>query len=172
MSFMEQQGEMIRRMETSRLSFRDRLVRSVLHRYFWLARGMTLGVRALVLDGEDRVFLVRHTYISGWHLPGGGVETGETLLEALAKELQEEGNIILQGPACLHGVFFNRKASKRDHVAVFVVREFTQTGLRGPDRELAETGFFPLNALPDTTTPATRARINEVVNEQKQDVYW
>ena len=42
---------------------------------------MTLGVRGVVLDGEDRVFLVKHSYVAGWHLPGGGVEVGETFLE-------------------------------------------------------------------------------------------
>ena len=56
-------------------------------------RGLTIGVRALVFDGEGRVFLVKHTYVAGWHMPGGGVETGETLVAALDRELREEGNI-------------------------------------------------------------------------------
>ncbi|HZW47654.1 MAG TPA: DNA mismatch repair protein MutT, partial [Microvirga sp.] len=42
-----------------------------LHTYWRFARGMTLGVRAVVLDDRWRVFLIRHTYVPGWHLPGG-----------------------------------------------------------------------------------------------------
>ena len=43
---------------------------------------MTLGVRGLVIDKGQRVFLVTHTYVPGWQLPGGGVEPGETMAEA------------------------------------------------------------------------------------------
>ena len=60
-------------------------LRRLFHLYWRFARGMTLGVRAVVLDGENRVFLVKHSYVTGWHLPGGGVETGETLLRGAAR---------------------------------------------------------------------------------------
>src|SRR4051812_25769297 len=103
-------------------------IRRVLHLYWRFARGMTLGVRAVVIDGQDRVFLVKHSYVAGWHLPGGGVETGETVQEALGRELVEEGGITALGEPVLHGVFFNARISRRDHVVVFVVREFTQEG--------------------------------------------
>jgi hypothetical protein len=42
-------------------------LRRIFHLYWRFARGMTLGVRGVVLDGEDRVFLVKHSYVSGWH---------------------------------------------------------------------------------------------------------
>ncbi len=125
---------------------------------------MTLGVRGLVIDrAGSRVFLIWHTYVPGWQLPGGGVETGETTAEALAKEMREEGNIALTGAPRLFAIYFNRRISRRDHVALFVIERFQQTAPKLPDREIAESGFFPLDALPDGTTPATRRRIAEVM---------
>jgi ADP-ribose pyrophosphatase YjhB (NUDIX family) len=147
-------------------------LRRLMHLYWRFARAMTLGVRALVIDGSGRVFLVRHSYVSGWHLPGGGVEAGETLTQALARELREEGNIELTAPPQLHGVFFNNRASRRDHVALFVVRAFRQTAAPVPDREIRATGFFALDALPNDTTAATRARIIEVLGGAPVGERW
>ena len=62
-----------------------RMFTRVLHGYFAVARGMTLGVRAACFDAEGRIFLVRHSYVAGWHMPGGGIERSETADEALAK---------------------------------------------------------------------------------------
>ena len=117
-------------------------LRRVFHLYWRIARGMTLGVRGVVLDADNRVFLVRHSYVSGWHLPGGGVEVGETFLEALRRELMEEGRIELTGEPVLHGLFFNSHVSRRDHVAVYVVRQFRQDRLPEPNREIVECGFY------------------------------
>jgi ADP-ribose pyrophosphatase YjhB (NUDIX family) len=109
-------------------------LRRVFHLYWRLVRSMTLGVRAVVLDADNKVFLVKHSYVSGWHLPGGGVEVGETLLHALTRELMEEGRIELAGEPVLHGVFLNNHVSRRDHVAVYVIRQFRQDRLPEPNR--------------------------------------
>jgi 8-oxo-dGTP pyrophosphatase MutT (NUDIX family) len=147
-------------------------LRRVLHLYWRFARGMTLGVRGVVLDGETRVFLVKHTYVAGWYLPGGGVETGETFREALARELMEEGRIELVGEPKLHGVFFNSYASRRDHVAVYVIRHFRQDRLPEPNREIADCGFFSPDALPQGTTEGTRLRIAEVLENREPIATW
>jgi 8-oxo-dGTP pyrophosphatase MutT (NUDIX family) len=148
------------------------LVRRVLHTYWRFARGATLGVRGLVIDGKDQVFLVKHSYVRGWHLPGGGVETGETMLAALTRELHEEGNIELAGAPALHGIYFNRQASRRDHVALFVVREFRQSAPPKPNFEIAESGFFARGKLPEGTTPATRSRIAEILDGKPAAEFW
>ena len=148
------------------------LIRRVLHLYWRLARGMTFGVRGVVLDPAGRVFLVKHTYVSGWHLPGGGVEVGETAMQSLERELGEEGNLALDAPPHLHGLFFNRRISRRDHVAVYVVRQFHQLGTPEPNHEILATGFFAVDALPDDTTRGTRARIREVVEGAAPSADW
>jgi ADP-ribose pyrophosphatase YjhB (NUDIX family) len=133
------------------------------HLYFRLKRPMTFGVRGLIHDaGRNSVFLIRHTYVPGWQLPGGGVEVGETAIEALQRELFEEGNIELAGLPTLKSIHFNRKASRRDHVAFYLIESYRQAAPKLPDREIAEAGFFPLDRLPDRTTPATLRRIAEV----------
>jgi ADP-ribose pyrophosphatase YjhB (NUDIX family) len=147
-------------------------LRRLFHLYWRFARGMTLGVRAVVLDDENRVFLVKHSYVSGWHLPGGGVETGETLREALTRELAEEGRIELLSDPALFGVYLNSHASRRDHVAVYVVRHFRQDRLPEPNREIVDCGFFETQALPDETTTGTRLRISEVMENRPPIQIW
>jgi 8-oxo-dGTP pyrophosphatase MutT (NUDIX family) len=147
-------------------------LRRVFHVYWRFARGMTLGVRGVVLDADNRVFLVKHSYVSGWHLPGGGVEVGEAFGEALARELMEEGRIELLGEPILHGVFFNSYASRRDHVAVYVVRHFRQDRLPEPNREIVACGFFAAGALPSDATEGTRLRIAEVLENREKIATW
>src|SRR5471032_1716766 len=147
-------------------------LRRIFHLYWRFARGMTLGVRAVVLDGENKIFLVKHSYVSGWHLPGGGVEVGESFRDALARELMEEGRIELLAEPELHGVFFNSYASRRDHVAVYVVRHFRQAGLPEPNREIVACGFFAADALPSDTTEGTRLRIAEVLENREPITTW
>ena len=141
----------------------EETVRRATHFYWRFARGLTLGVRGLVIDEARRILLVQHTYVRGWHLPGGGVEPGETLLTALTRELMEEGNIELTEPPLLHGVFYNPRWSRRDHVACFVVQAFRQETPPKPNLEIAAARFFSLDELPGDTGAGSRARIAEVL---------
>lgn len=148
------------------------LTRRIFHFYSRFARGMTLGTRALVLDDENRVFLVKHSYVAGWHLPGGGVETGETILDSLKRELIEEGRIELIGEPQWHGLFYNRRVSRRDHVAVYVIRNWRQDHMPKPNHEIVACGFFAVADLPPDTTPGTRRRIAEVLQNAPVTEDW
>ena len=62
--------------------------------------------------------------------------------EALRRELAEEGRIELVGEPPLHGLFLDRHVSRRDHVAVYVVRQFSQDRLPEANHEIVACGFF------------------------------
>ncbi len=158
----------------------QRVAPKVIHSVARLTRPLTLGVRAVIIDEEAlpgagkaaRVFLVRHSYVAGWHLPGGAVEVGESVAACLGREVREECAIAVDDVPQLFGLYFNRRASRRDHVAVFVVRAFRVLGERQPDWEIVEAGFFDRTHLPDGTTAATRARLAEVFDGQAPTPDW
>jgi ADP-ribose pyrophosphatase YjhB (NUDIX family) len=147
-------------------------IRRLLHSYWRFARGLTIGVRAVVIDRDGKVFLVAHSYVDGWHLPGGGVEAGETFVAALARELREEGNIELVDPPQLFGIYFNRGATRRDHVALYVVRSFRQPSPPQPNHEIVAHGFFAADSLPSDTSRATRERLAEVLSGRAAAPIW
>jgi ADP-ribose pyrophosphatase YjhB (NUDIX family) len=105
-------------------------------------------------------------------MPGGGVEVGETLEKALAKELSEEANVRISGATSLLGVYLNSNAALRDHIAVYIVREFEQTAPKSADKEILEARFFPLDALPEGTTQATKRRVAEALCGEAPSQIW
>ena len=140
--------------------------------YSRLSRGMTLGVRAMLLK-DGQVALVKHTYLPGWYLPGGGVEVGESVSEALAREIREEAGAVLTGPADLFAIYRNAHADPRDHVALFVCRSWERRGtLKLPNREILASELFPLDALPAGTTKATKVRLREVMGGEPPSHDW
>jgi 8-oxo-dGTP pyrophosphatase MutT (NUDIX family) len=144
--------------------------RTVLQPWFRLSRGLTLGVRICVLDGEQ-VLLVRHSYGPGWLFPGGGVHRGETIFDAAVRELKEESGVVADGPLRLHGFFSNHEHFRGDHIACFVVRSFSRTPWR-PTLEIAEARFFPRDDLPPGTTGGTRRRIAEICDGTPPPPVW
>jgi len=126
----------------------------------------------MILDDEGRVFLVKHSYVRGWQMPGGGVEPGETIAAALEREIREEANIELTASPILHAIYYNTHDSWRDHVAFYIVRQFRQIGSPEPNKEIIAHGFFPTGELPAGTTKATRERISEVLNARQPAQFW
>ena len=145
-----------------------------LFRTWWrYSRGMTLGVRGVAIDEDQRVLLVRHTYKAGWHLPGGGVEKGENAVEALKREMAEEGGIAIHGAPALLGFYSNHAIFRNDHVAVYQVAADVWTPCPPNSlHEIAERGFFERTALPESATPGTRRRIAEAFGEAAPQANW
>jgi len=137
-----------------------------------LRRGMTLGAQGVVIDGEGRVLLVRHVYRPGWCFPGGGVERGETLVEALARELDEEVGVSLTYAPELHGVFSNSANFPGDHIALFVVRHWQRRADYRRRGEIAEAGMFAWQELPERIDPGTRTRRAEIFGQAPIGWHW
>lgn len=148
------------------------MVTSILRPIWRMRRGLTLGAQGAVIDAEGRILLVRHSYRPGWWFPGGGVEWGETLETALARELDEEVGVTLTDAPELHGVFANFTNFPGDHIAVFVVRQWQRKENYRRPREIAESAMFAPDAPPDRTDPGTRKRLAEIFSRAPLSPMW
>lgn len=132
---------------------------------------MTLGGRAILYDGE-RVLLVRHGYMPGWQFPGGGIEAGEAIEVGAIREVLEETGYKVTGNAELCGIYLNAEVSRRDHVALFVCREFECARPFEAGFEIAACSWFALDNLPDDLSAATARRIAEVFEGKPKSGTW
>jgi len=146
-------------------------VRPLIRTHHRMSRGLTLGVRGMVFDEVGRVLLIRHTYVRGWHLPGGGVEKHETAEEALARELVEEAGVVMQGRPSLLSIYSNHPHFKGDHVLIYRVHEWSacEPTSRG---EIEAIEWFAPGSLPRGVTRGTQRRIEEALGAHPPDLFW
>lgn len=142
------------------------------HVWLRLTRSMTLGVRIILQDEDGKVLLVRHGYVKGWHLPGGGVEVGDSAAETVYIELLEETGISCEADPVLFSIYANRKVTKRDHVLLYKVDKWQRAKDFISNWEIKEIGFFALDALPEETTQSTKDRLAEVLNGNPISQIW
>ncbi len=143
-----------------------------LFRAWWrFRRPMTLGVRGVACDEQGRVLLIRHTYMQGWHFPGGGVEHGETALEAIVREMAEEAGVLALGAPKLIGLYANHANFPNDHIALYLFDAWSQ-GAATQVNEIAESRFFAFDALPADVSRATRRRVAELFEGADISPHW
>lgn len=102
-----------------------------------------VAVGGLVEREDGQALLVRSFY-RGWEFPGGQVEVGESLPQALKREIYEESGIVAE-VVDLAGIYSNVgiKANGTPTIVNIDFRcRYVSGELRGSD-ETAEAGFFP-----------------------------
>jgi ADP-ribose pyrophosphatase YjhB (NUDIX family) len=132
---------------------------------------MTLGVRVLVTDAEQRVLLVEHSYVRGWHLPGGGVDRGESAAGAAARELVEEAGVRALTAPTLVSMHDNSAAFRGDHVLLFRVDAWAPCPATSRG-EIHRSGFYPRDALPEGVSGGTLRRLAEVFDGAPPNPAW
>ena len=146
-------------------------VRPLFQLWWRMRRGTTLGVRIIAENEAGEVVLVRHTYIGGWHLPGGGVEAGETAALSATRELEEEAGMRAKQPPTLVGVFSNHAVFKGDHILLFHTRELEACAPNSAG-EIEEIGWFAPDELPQDASPGTRRRLAEFYQKRHVSQEW
>ncbi len=152
-----------------------RLIGRAARLYWRVRRPRTLGVRAILLDAQERVALVRHSYIDQWYLPGGGVKKGESFEAAIYREIREEVAIDTARIERIGGVFHSRNEGKDDHIVIFILRlpPGAAEAMRAADAmEIEAVGWFPIDALPTGTSAATARRIAEYAEGRSSWGSW
>jgi 8-oxo-dGTP pyrophosphatase MutT (NUDIX family) len=133
---------------------------------------VTLGVQGIIVDEASRVLLIRHGYRAGWHFPGGGVERGEEIEVALAREVLEETGVVILQPPQLIGIYSHFDVYPGDHVILYRIDHWRRDSIPAPNAEIAEESFFALDALPETLSPGTSRRLKEVLGKAQQSSAW
>jgi 8-oxo-dGTP pyrophosphatase MutT (NUDIX family) len=146
------------------------LVLSIRRAYWRIFQPVTRGVRAILVNDKGEVFLVRHSYGTGWYLPGGRVKRGEADLAALHRELGEEAGVRFDAPKKLLGTYSNHQEYKRDTIVVFLIDSFDME--KSFDLEVEAKSFFSPTSLPTDVSPGTRRRIEEWLGQRVITDNW
>lgn len=132
---------------------------------------MAVAAMGILYNEKTGLLLERRTDTGEWCTPGGAIELGETLEEALRREIKEETNLEIANPklwdvkANVHMVYPNKDEVYYTDI-VYVINEFS--GELRHDAESRELAFFPLNALPENIMPTQAGYIERFVRENKK----
>lgn len=130
----------------------------------------TLGAHAIILNEQNQILLVKHTYKPHWYIPGGGVKKGESIKSALLRELKEEvGLTVLEEPK-LFGIYHHYYLKVNDYPCVYIIRKFTLSECYS--KEIAEKQWYDFSQLPQTISPGTKRRLIEYFNRQPPSAQW
>lgn len=142
----------------------------IVRKYQSLLGIATLGARAIVLNQNQEILLVKHTYQPHWYLPGGGVKRGEAVKVAILRELQEEVGLLVRGEPQLWGIYHHRYLGVNDYPIIYIISNFSLESVYSS--EIEQSGWFSYDNLPQMTSPGTRRRLDEYFTKSPIAECW
>lgn len=135
-----------------------------------LLRHPVVGIVAAARTADGRWLLIRRRDTGGWALPGGTLEWGETLSQAVGRELLEEAGVELLGPSELFGVYSDPERDYRFHAVTILVTALVSEPRRPPKNplEIAEVGLFEHAALPPALSMGMTDMLNDVLAQRRR----
>lgn len=125
------------------------------------------GVRALVFDHDGRILLQQRADFGSWGLPGGIVDVGDSALDALHREVNEETGLTVVRAEVLgiyteprFGVVYPNGDQVQTFAVAFIVRQWTGE-LSDDDDEVLDVRFFSLDELPKELFPGHRETLED-----------
>ena len=118
----------------------------------------TIGVFAAILDEQGRILCVKRNYgPKNWTTPGGRMEPGESPIEAIEREVQEETGYLVRAKRLIGA----QSATYKDDLALVIEAEIIGKEEWQPNQEISEMGFFFRDELPQPMHPKTQERIQD-----------
>jgi ADP-ribose pyrophosphatase YjhB (NUDIX family) len=123
-----------------------------------------------LVERDGRVVLVRHSYMPGWLLPGGGVRRGEPAEQAVMRELKEEIGLVRSAPPELFGLYSRKVGWATNVLALFRLRD-AEFDFK-PNLEIREILLSDPRSPPDGTPNSIRRRLAEFAGMEPRSPHW
>ncbi len=131
---------------------------------------MSTAVCGIIFDREKGILFEKRSDNGMWCIPGGAIELGESLEEALKREIKEETGLDISEPklfdvkASVHMIYPNKDEVYYTDV-VYIIEKFS--GMQSHDDESTELRWFETDRLPDNILPQNIEYLNNFLKDRK-----
>jgi len=123
-----------------------------------------------LVEQDGKVLLVRHSYVRGWLLPGGGINRGEPAEHAIIREMREEIGLVRSAAPEFFGLYSRKAGWATNVIVLYLLRDAEFTFV--PNVEIREIQFADPANPPEGTPRSVATRLKEFAGLQPRSAFW